>query len=52
MSNPIVIHTEQSKGTAFGDERLFKRGASLYEAIHSHRSVSMTFPGQRMTCSL
>jgi hypothetical protein len=26
MNNPIVIHAEQSQGTAFGDERLVKRG--------------------------
>jgi hypothetical protein len=26
MSNPIVIHAEQSQETVFGDERLVKRG--------------------------
>ncbi len=39
MDNPILIHAQQSGRTAFGDPRLVKRGAQLYESIERHQTV-------------
>ncbi len=41
MENPILIHVQQCQGTAFGDPRLGKRGASLYTAMAQHQSVNI-----------
>lgn len=42
MDNPIIIHTEKIKGTAFGDPRLVKRGRKLL--FFRRRSASLILP--------
>jgi len=40
-TNPILSYARSRQSAAFGDQRLEKRGAQLYEALSQHRTTSI-----------